>query len=77
MALETNSCLDELEKKHPKLFFAVYLIVSVLVLLIGIISLIVGIKDLFMPILMIVFGTLGLVCTFLWKTFNNQMKNKE
>ena len=67
MALETNSYLDELEKKHPKLFFTVYLIVSVLVLLIGIISLIVGIKDLFVPILMIVFGALGIVCSILFK----------
>lgn len=73
MAFKTNSHLEELEKKHPKLFFIISLIVSVLVLVIGLwylFSLKEDInEDKSVPILMIVLGALGLLCTLLLKIF--------
>ena len=35
MAFKTNPYLDELEKKHPKLFFIIGLIVSVVLIIFG------------------------------------------
>ena len=73
MAFKTNPYLDELEKKHPKLFFIIGLIVSVLVLVIGLwylFSLKEDInEDKSVPILMIVSGVLGLLCTLFFKIF--------
>ena len=73
MAFKTNSYLEGLEKKHPKLFFIISLIVSVLVLVIGLwylFSLKEDInEDKSVPILMIVLGALGLLCTLLLKIF--------
>ena len=75
MAFKTNPYLDELEKKHPKLFFIIGLIVSVLVLVIGLwylFSLKEDInEDKSVPILMIVSGVLGLLCTLFFKIFKN------
>ena len=73
MAFKTNPYLEELEKKHPKLFFVISIIVSVLVLAIGLWYLISFKEDInedkTVPITMIVLGTLGLLCTLLLKIF--------
>ena len=73
MAFKTHPYLDELEKKRPKLFFIIGLIVSVLVLVIGLwylFSLKEDInEDKSVPILMIVSGVLGLLCTLFFKIF--------
>ena len=73
MAFKTNPYLDELEKKHPKLFFIIGWIVSVLVLIIGLWYLF-SLKehinqDKSVAILMIVSGVLGLLCTLFFKIF--------
>ena len=73
MAFKTNPFLDELEKKHPKLFFIISLIISVLVLAVGLWYLFSFKEDInedkSVSILMIVLGALGLLCTFLLKIF--------
>ena len=73
MAFKTNPYLEELEKKHPKLFFVISIIVLVLVLAIGLWYLISFKEDInedkTVPITMIVLGTLGLLCTLLLKIF--------
>ena len=73
MSFKTNPYLEELEKKHPKLFFAISLIISLLVLVIGLWYLF-GFKedineDKLVPILMVVLGALSLLCTLLLKIF--------
>ena len=71
MAFKTNSYLEGLEKKHPKLFLVISLIVSVLVLVIGLWYLVNYKEDInedkSVPIIMIVLGTVGLLCTLLLK----------
>ena len=73
MAFKTNPFLDELEKKHPKLFFIISLIISVLVLLFGFWYLFEFKEDInedkLVPTLMIILGTLGVICTLLLKIF--------
>ena len=73
MAFKTNPYLEELEKKHPKLFFIISLIISVLVLLFGFWYLFEFKEDInedkLVPILMIILGTLGLICTLLLRIF--------
>lgn len=73
MAFKTNPYLEAIEKKHPKLFFVTSLIVSVLVLVIGLWYLLSYKEDInedkSVPILMIVLGALGSLCTLLLKTF--------
>ena len=73
MAFKTNSYLEELEKKHPKLFFVISLIVSALVLIFGLWYLVTykedANEDKLVPIIMIVLGALGLLCTLFLKIF--------
>lgn len=73
MAFKTNAYLEELEEKHPKLFFVISLIVSVLVLLFGLWYLVTykedANEDKLVPIVMIVLGTLGLLITLFLKIF--------
>ena len=76
MAFRTNPYLEELEKKHPKLFFVISIIISLLVLLFGFWYLFeykedIG-EDKTIPIVMIVLGALGLVCTLLLKIFKKK-----
>ena len=72
MAFKTNPYLDELEKKRPK-FFIIGLIVSVVVIIFGLwypVTFKENInEDKSVPIIMIIFGTLGLLCTLLLKIF--------
>ena len=60
MAFKTNPYLEELEKKHSKLFFVISLIVSILVLLFGLWYLVTYKEDVnedkAVPIVMIVLG---------------------
>ncbi|MBQ7817660.1 MAG: hypothetical protein IJ388_02540 [Oscillospiraceae bacterium] len=76
MAFKTNPYLEELEKKHPKLFFIISLIISVLVFAIGLWFLFIFKEDISedksVPILMIVMGSLGLLCTLLLKMFKKK-----
>ena len=65
MATKSNPYLEKLERKHPKLFFAIYLITSLLGLFIGICLLFVDSVDKSIPILMIVGGTAGVISAFL------------
>ena len=73
MAFKTNPYLDELEKKHPKLFFIIGLIVSVVAIIFGLWYLVTFKEDInedkSVPIIMIIFGTLSLLCTLLLKIF--------
>ena len=73
MAFKTNPYLEEFEKKHPKLFFVISLVVSTLVLIFGLWYLVTYKEDVnenkLVPIMMIVLGTLGLLCTLLLKIF--------
>ena len=73
MAFKTNSFLEELEKKHPKLFFIISLIISVFVLAVGLWYLFSFKEDInedkSVSIVMIVMGALGLLCTLLLKMF--------
>ena len=76
MALKTNPYLEELEKKHPKLFFVISIIISLLVLLFGLWYLFEYKEDIgeekTIPIIMIVLGALGLFCTLLVKIFKKK-----
>ena len=67
MAFKTNPYLEELEKKHPKLFFSIRLIVYILVLFIGFWLLFNYDGDKSVPIFMLVIGGLGVSCTLLLK----------
>ena len=73
MAFKTNPYLDELEKKHPKLFFIIALIVSVVAIIFGLWYLVTFKEDInedkSVPIIMIIFGTLSLLCALLLKIF--------
>ena len=71
MAFKINSYLQEFEKKHPKLFFVIGVIVSVLVVVFGLWYLFSykedANEDKTFPIIMIVLGALGLICTLFFK----------
>lgn len=73
MAFKTNPYLEGLEKKHPKLVFVISLIVSVVVIIFGLWYLVTFKEDInedkSVPIIMIIFGMLGLLCTLLLKIF--------
>lgn len=73
MAFKANPYLEEFEKKHPKLFFVISLVVSTLVLIFGLWYLVTYKEDVnenkLVPIMMIVLGTLGLLCTLFLKIF--------
>ena len=73
MAFKTNPYLEELEKKHPKLFFVICLVVSALVFLFGLWYLVTykedANEDKLVPVVMIVLGALGLLCTLFLKIF--------
>ena len=76
MAFKTNPYLEELEKKHPKLFFVISIIISLLVLLFGLWYLFEYkediIEDKTVPVMMIVLGALGLLCALLLKIFKKK-----
>ena len=76
MAFKTNPYLEELEKKHPKLFFVISIIISLLVLLFGLWYLFEYKEDISedktVPVMMIVLGALGLLCTLLLKIFKKK-----
>ena len=73
MSFKTNPYLEELEKKRPKLFFVISIIISLLVLLFGLWYLFEYKEDISedktVPVMMIVLGALGLLCTLLLKIF--------
>ncbi len=73
MAFKTNPYLEQLGKKHPKLFFVISLVVSVLVLLFGLWYLFEYKEDInedkTVPIIIIVLGLLGLISSLLLKIF--------
>ena len=73
MAFKTNPYLEELENKHPKLFFVISIIISLLVLLFALWYLFEYKEDISedktVPVMMIVLGTLSLLCTLLLKIF--------
>ena len=76
MAFKTNPYLEELEKKHPKLFFVISIIISLLGLLFGLWYLFEYKEDISedktVPVMMIVLGALGLLCTLLLKIFKKK-----
>ena len=65
MAFKTNPALEEFEKKHPTAFFVIRLIISILAISVGCWLLFSDADDKFVPILMIVAGVLGVICTFI------------
>lgn len=65
MAFKTNPALEGFEKKHPTAFFVIRLIVSILVGFAGLWLLFSDADDKSVPILMIVAGVLGVICTFI------------
>ena len=65
MAFKTNPTLEGFEKKHPTAFFVIRLIVSILVGFAGLWLLFSDVDDKSVPILMIVAGVLGVICTFI------------
>ncbi len=65
MAFKTNPWLEEWEKKHPKLSLVISLLVPVLGILAGFWLLFSSISDKSVSILMLVLGSLALVCTVL------------
>lgn len=70
MGLITNPYLEELEKKHPKAFFVISLILSIILLSIGLCLLFTDACEKAVSILMIVMGALGIVSTALLKMYN-------
>lgn len=73
MDFKINPYLEELEKKHPKLFFIIGLIISVSVLFFGLWYLFTFKEDInedkSVPILMIGLGALGLLCALIFKIY--------
>ena len=72
MAFETNPYLEQIEKKNPKTFFVIQLIVSVLALTIGVYMLSYGTDDKAVPILMSVLGALGAILTIIMETYRKR-----
>lgn len=72
MAFETNPYLEQIEKKHPKTFFVIRLIVSVLTLTIGVYMLSYGTDDKVVPILMSVLGALGAILTIIMEIYRKR-----
>ena len=68
MAFKTNPWLEEQEKKHSSACFVIRLILSILVLSIGFL-LFSEIADKSIPILMIIGGTVCLICTAFLKVY--------
>ena len=73
MAFKTNPYLEKLEMKHPKLFFLTSIIISLLVILFGLWYLFEFKEDInedkTVPIIIIIFGALGFLCTLFSKLF--------
>ena len=72
MAFNTNPFLEQIEKKHPKTFFVIRLIVSVLTLTIGVYMLSYGTDDKAVPILMSVLGALGAILTIIMEIYRKR-----
>ena len=72
MAFKTNSFLEQIEKKHPKTFFVIRLIISVLIFTIGVYMLYYGIDEKAVPILMIVLGALGAILTIIMEIYRKR-----
>lgn len=67
MTFKTNLWLEEYEKKHPIAFFVISLIICILLISVGLCLSFSSIGDKSVSILMIVIGTLGVICTILLK----------
>lgn len=67
MPLNTNPYLEEAEKKHPKTFFLLSLIASIILAIIGAVLLCCNAGDIAVPITMIVLGILGVPCSIYLK----------
>ena len=72
MAFETNPYLEQIEKKPPKTFFVIQLIVSVLTLTIGVYMLSYGTDDKAVPILMVALGASGAILTIIMEIYRKR-----
>lgn len=70
MAFRTNPFLEKYEKKHPKTFLVISLIISLLVISAGLWLFFNSIGDNLVSIFMIIMGVLGLACTVFLKIYN-------
>ena len=69
MAFKTNSFSEQIEKKHPKKFFVIRLIVSVFILTIGVYMLSYGIDEKAVPILMVALVASGAILTIIMEIY--------
>jgi len=67
MSFKSNPYLEEAEKKHPKAFFLLSLIASIILVIIGVALLCCNTGDVSVPIIMIIFGIIGVPCSIYLK----------